>query len=73
MFLNSECKNAMNLDDFIDSLSLSIDDLRYTRDNGHVKGITHILVKNLNILNPNERPIHCSNKNKLEFLCKRRG
>ena len=60
----------MNLDEFIDSLSLSIDDLRYTRDFGHVKGITQIFVKNLSVLNPNERPIHCSNKNKLEFYVK---
>ena len=70
LFLNTECKNAMNLNEFIDSLSLSIDDLHYTRDNGHVKGITQIIVKNLNGLNPNERPIHCSNKNKLEFYVK---
>lgn len=70
LFLNKECKNAMNLDDFINSLSLSIDDLHYTKENGHVKGITHILVKNLNILNPHDRPIHCSNKNKLEFYVK---
>ena len=29
-FLNKECKNAMNLTDFVDSLQLSLEDLLYT-------------------------------------------
>ena len=41
-FLNEECKNAMNITDFINSLQLSLEDLLYTRDNGYIKGITNI-------------------------------
>ena len=69
-FLNEECKNAMNITDFVDSLQLSLEDLLYTRDNGYIKGITNIFVKNLQDLNPTDRPIHCSDKKKLQFYVK---
>lgn len=70
LFLNEECKNAMNLTDFVNSLQLSLDDLAYTKDNGYVKGITNIFVKNLQDLNPTERPIHCSDRKRLQFYVK---
>ena len=70
LFLNNECKNAMNLTDFMNSLQLSVDDLDYTKDNGYIKGITNIFVKNLRDLNPCDRPIHCSDKNRLQFYVK---
>ena len=69
-FLNEECKNAMNITDFVNSLHLSLEDLLYTRDNGYIKGITNIFVKNLQDLNPTDRPIHCSDKKKLQFYVK---
>ena len=31
VFLNEECKNAMNLTEFMDQLHLSLDDLQYTK------------------------------------------
>jgi hypothetical protein len=70
LFLNEECKNAMNLTEFVDQLQLSLDDLQYTRDNGYIKGITNIFVKNLCDLPINSRPIHCSDKKKLQFYVK---
>ena len=54
----------------IESLSLSVDDLKYTKDNGYVKGITNIFVKNLKDLRPRERPIYCSNVEDMEFYIK---
>ena len=70
IFLDKECKNAMNFTDFIESLSPSIDDLKYTKDNGYIKGITNIFVKNLKDLRPKERPIYCSNVQDMEFYIK---
>ena len=58
LYLNSEFKNAMNLSEFIDKIKLSLDDLLYTKANGYVEGITNIFVKNLNYLEPKERPIY---------------
>ncbi len=58
VFLNEECKNAMNLSDFVNHIQLTLDDLDYTKNNGFVKGITNIFVKNLEELEVTKRPIH---------------
>lgn len=70
IFLNEECKNALNLNDFLRTLDLSIDDLLYTSENGYSKGIANIFVKKLQNLKPTERPIHCSDKDELHFYIK---
>ena len=70
VFLNEYCKNAMNMTEFIEQLQLSMEDLIYTRNNGYVKGISNILVKNLQDMKPDERPIHCSDKKRLQFYIK---
>jgi len=58
LFLNNECKNAMNIGDFIDKIQLTLEDLIYSQQHGYIKGITKIFVKNLEDLEPTERPIH---------------
>ena len=58
LFLNEECKNAMNLTDFLSKLQMTIADLAYTKNNGMIKGITNIVIKNLEDTPPTERPIH---------------
>jgi len=70
LFLNQHCKDAMNLSDFISSLNLSIEDLEYTVDNGYAKGITNIFLKRLVDMSPSQRPIHCSDHNRLLFHVK---
>lgn len=70
IFLNEECKNALNLNDFLRTLDLSVDDLLYTSQNGYSKGIANIFVKKLQDLEPTERPIHCSDKDELQFYIK---
>lgn len=57
-YLNNECKNAMNLSEFVDKIKLSLDDLVYTKNNGYIKGITNIFVKNMQNLSLTERPFH---------------
>ena len=60
IFLNETCKDALNITDFIDSLRLQLNDLEYTADNGHVKGITNIFNTALNNMEENKRPMHCT-------------
>ncbi len=72
VFLNENCKDAMNITDFINQLQLSIDDLDYTRHNGYVKGISNIFIKNLTDMEPTIRPIHYNLKNP-EFYIKDEG
>ena len=59
-FLNETCKDAMNLSDFVSSIKLNLEDLENTGKQGYIKGITDIIVKNLNNLEQCFRPIHCS-------------
>ena len=70
VFLNQECKNAMNLTDFVDNLKISLEDLKYSGTNGFVDGVTNIFTKKLKDMDPTERPIHCSDKKRLQFYVK---
>ena len=70
VFLNQECKNAMNLADFVENVKVSLEDLKYTKEHGYIKGISNIFAKNLQDLDPKERPIHCSDKKRLQFYVK---
>jgi hypothetical protein len=60
MFLNEECKNAINMSDFIKSIQVSMDQLQYTTYNGLGKGLTKVIMDNMNKLSKYERPLHCS-------------
>jgi hypothetical protein len=60
VFLNEECKDALNLTDFVKTLNLGLKDLHETRTNGYTRGITNIFVRELKQLDINKRPIHCS-------------
>ena len=70
VFLNEQCKNAMNLTDFVENVKVSLADLKYTTEHGYIKGISNIFVRNLRNLDPTERPIHCSDKKRLHFYIK---
>tara|TARA_Y100000748_G_scaffold304011_2_gene311292 strand:- start:1780 stop:2568 length:789 start_codon:yes stop_codon:yes gene_type:complete len=59
MYLDEKYKDAMNLNDFVERLELTNEDLTVTKDEGYVKGVSHILLKNLNKIGEDERPIHC--------------
>ena len=60
-------KNAINIDEFVDNIKLSLDDLEYTGRKGYIEGISNIILKNLNRLSEYDRPLHCSD-NKREVL-----
>jgi len=61
-FLNETCKNAMNINDFVDSIKLQLSDLMSVGEIGFVESMSNIIVKNLNALDETERPIHCTDK-----------
>ena len=59
-FLNEQCKDAMNLSDFIDTFQLEFSDLEKVGKLGYVDGISDIIIKKLNDMDIYKRPIHCS-------------
>jgi hypothetical protein len=59
-FLNEECKNAMNLSDFIEGLAVNMEDLEHICEVGYTQGMSKIITKAINEKERTERPIHCS-------------
>lgn len=59
-FLNETCKDAMNIDDFIDSIEVTVQDLKYLAKKGYVEGLSNLLIKHLEVLDITKRPLHCS-------------
>ena len=60
VFLNETCKDAINLNDFIQSIELNTDDFVNTGELGFVKGISNIMVERIRDMEPHIRPIHCT-------------
>ena len=60
VFLTENCKDAINMQEFIDSLTISITDLNSTKDVGLLESVNNQIIRNLKELEINKRPIHCT-------------
>ena len=68
-FLNEQCKDAMNIMDFVNSMTLEFADLEDVGKLGYVEGISNIIIRKLNELDIYKRPIHCSDaKREIMFV-----
>jgi hypothetical protein len=61
-FLNETCKDAMNISDFIESVKLQVSDLENVGKVGYIEGISNIIIKNLQALEVEKRPVHCADQ-----------
>ena len=62
VFLNEKCKDAISIDQFIDTIEVSMKNLLTTRDKGLGEGLSSIIIDNMNKLSIYERPMHCTDK-----------
>jgi len=60
VFLNEDCKDAMNINEFVDSIKFQLDDLEHMGQVGFVEGISNIIIKNIKALDITKRPVHCT-------------
>ena len=60
VFLNEQCKDALNISEFVEQIKIQLSDLETTGRVGYVEGVSRIINKKLNELDTNKRPIHCS-------------
>ena len=60
LFLNEKCKDAMNMKDFVNSIQLNLTDLENVERDGYVKGMSTIIIDNLQKTDVYKRPVHCS-------------
>lgn len=60
VFLNEQCKDAINMSDFLISLKIKLPDIDYVKNNGLMEGIRSVFINGLNELDTYKRPIHCT-------------
>jgi len=70
VFLNETCKNAMNIMDFVDSIKIQLSDIESIGELGYVNGMSKLIIKHLNALDENMRPIHCSDQKRESLYVK---
>jgi len=70
VFLNEDCKDAMNVTQFIDSFNLQLSDFENVGNVGFVNGISDIIIKKLKSLDISERPIHCTDQKRQVLYAK---
>jgi hypothetical protein len=64
MFLNTECNRAMTIQDFANTLNVSLEDVEKNK----YECLTNVLLKNLKPLSITTRPVHCANIKKKEWF-----
>ena len=60
VFLNEQCKDAINMDEFINKIEITLDQLDITKNKGLTEGLSNVFLENMNKLSIYERPIHCT-------------
>lgn len=69
-FLQNECKNAINMNDFVNAFEVGVRQLDCIKDNGVVKAISTMFIETLNKYSLHERPIHCTDTKRLTMFIK---
>lgn len=69
-YLNTECKDALNLSEFIESIPIEFKDIEDVKQQGYLKSIENTFIKSLFDLEQEKRPIHCTDKKRKQFVIK---
>ena len=59
-FLNTTCKDAMNMSDFIENMEINFKDIENIGKNGYVNGMTEMILSRIKKLDVTKRPLHCT-------------
>ena len=59
-FLNTTCKDAINLSEFIETIEVQMSELENIGHNGYVAGMTDIILSRIKDLDVSKRPVHCT-------------
>jgi len=60
VYLNETCKDALSIDEFLDTIHVKLMDLENSRRLGYSEGLSKIIINRLNEIDAHKRPIHCS-------------
>jgi len=70
VFLNEDCRDALNFSDFISDMQVSFADLENQSQLGYADGISKLFIENLQGLGTYKRPIHCTDKKRKTLYIK---
>lgn len=70
LYLNEHCKDAMNLTDFVNQITVQLEDILFQDKTTSAEGLSNIITKQLKNLEPTERPIHCTDQRRQHFYIK---
>ncbi len=59
-FLNTTCKDAMNMSEFIENINIEFQDIENIGKNGYVAGMTDMILSRIKSLEVSKRPLHCT-------------
>jgi hypothetical protein len=60
VFLNETCKDAISMDDFINSIEVTRDEFIHTGQVGFVEGISTVMAHRFRDMEMHTRPLHCT-------------
>jgi hypothetical protein len=69
-YLNNDCKDALNLSDFLNNVQICYDDLLMIKDNGYIYGMEKNLINELTNMEETKRPIQCTDIKRKKFFVK---
>ena len=72
-YLNTECADAMNMSDFIDSVEVTNESLFLTRRKGFQHAFEKLFIDALEEVGEKRRPIHCTDRRRKRFVVKEDG
>jgi len=68
--LNNNCKDAISINDFIDSIQVEMKHLMHTADKGLTNGVANLFLENYNKLPLEMRPLWCGDKKRKKLYIK---
>ena len=60
VFLNETCKDAISMDDFINSIEVTRDEFIHTGQVGYIEGISTVMAHRFRDMEMHTRPLHCT-------------
>ena len=70
VFLNEDCKDAINFSEFIENIKITFEDLEHQSEVGYINGVSKLFIENLRDLGTHKRPIHCTDKKRKTLYIK---
>jgi len=73
LFLYEDCKDAMDMSEFLESIKIQLADVMSVGELGYVDGISKLIIQNLKALDVTKRPVHCTDEKREVIYIKESG